>query len=75
MAILSIIVAAIATIGFLLSLIPYLDWLNIVSIPLALLGAIFGAIGMSIGLMRGTAVAGFIWNLVILIFGGYRLFT
>lgn len=74
MGIASLAIGIAAAVLYVITLIPFLGWLNIIVIPLAGLGFLLGLIGLGIAFSRSTAVAGIVLNLLVIVFGFMRLF-
>ncbi len=74
MGIASLIIAIAAGLLFLLSLIPYVGWLNIIVIPLALIGLVLGLIGLRFAFSKRAAQIGLVVNIILLVLGFVILF-
>lgn len=73
MGIVSIIIGTVALLMALVSLLPLLGWINWVAIPLAVIGFVFGAIGVGIGFTKGTSTTGILLNIAAAVIGFWRL--
>lgn len=73
MGVISVVLGLIAIFLALLSLLPLLWWLNWVAIPLAVIGFVFGAIGLGVGFTKGTSTAGLLINLAAAAIAFWRL--
>jgi hypothetical protein len=74
MGIASFIVGIASIVLYLVTFLPLLGWLNIVVLPLAVVGALLGLLGMFTGIAKGTATIGLILNAVVIIFSTMRIF-
>lgn len=74
MGIASLIIGIAALVLYLITLVPYLGWLNIIVLPLAGVGFVLGIIGLGVALSRGSAVAGIVINGLVAVLGLMRLF-
>ena len=74
MGIASLIIAVAALVLFLISLIPYIGWLNVVVIPLTIVGALLGLIGLRFAFSKSAAQIGLIANVILLILAFVILF-
>lgn len=74
MGIASLVIAMAALVLFLVALIPYIGFLNWLVVPLALLGAILGLMGLRLAFSKSAARAGLIINVILLILALVILF-
>jgi hypothetical protein len=74
MQIVSFVLGLVSVIIMFAAFIPFLGWLNWLNIPLAVLGLIFGVIGVAITKFgRGIGIAGIVLCLIAIIFGALKL--
>lgn len=57
----------------LLTIIPFLGWINWLNLPFAILGLIFCLIGVSSGKIKGLGIAGIVICCTVIILGMLRL--
>ena len=57
----------------LLTIIPFLGWINWLNIPLAILGLIFSLIGTATGHFKSAGIAGIVICCAVIVFGALRL--
>jgi hypothetical protein len=57
----------------LLTIVPFLGWINWLNIPAALLGLIFSLIGTATGKHKGAGIAGIVICCGVILFGALRL--
>ncbi len=73
MGVTSLILGILSTSGVCLSFIPFLNLANCLILPLALVGAIFGIVGLFRPRGRGLAIAGLVLNGLALLIGAGRV--
>lgn len=74
MGIASLVIAIAAAVLFLLSLIPFVGWLNVIVIPLAFIGLVLGLIGLRFAFSKSAAQIGLIVNIILLVLAFIVLF-
>lgn len=73
MGIVSFIIGIVAILLALISLLPLLWWINWIVIPMAVIGFVFGAIGVGVGVTKSPATTGILLNIAAAVIGFWRL--
>lgn len=73
MGIVSVLIGIVAIILAGISWLPALWWLNWIAIPLAVIGFVFGAIGLGIGITKGSSTTGLLLNIGAAVIAFWRL--
>ena len=73
MSVIGFIFAILSGLVLLLTIIPFLGWINWLNLPFAVLGLIFSLIGVATAKNKGLAVAGMVICGIVIILGLLRL--
>ena len=65
--------AILSALVLLLTIIPFLGWINWLNLPFAVLGLIFSAIGVSAAKNKGLGITGVVICCIVIILGILRL--
>lgn len=73
MSIIGLILGLLSSCVLMLTIIPFLGWINWLNIPAAILGLIFSLIGTTAEKHKGAGIAGIVICCAVIIFGALRL--
>jgi hypothetical protein len=74
MQVVSFIFGLLAVFCMFIAFIPLLGWINWLNIPFAILGLVFGALGISLSKKaRGIGIAGIVLCFIAIVFGALKL--
>ena len=73
MSLIGFVFAILSAFVLLLTIIPFLGWINWLNLPFAFLGLIFSVIGVSTAKNKGLSVAGIVICCIVIVLGILRL--